>query len=168
LSVVLLAKSINLTLSPRSLMLPRFRSGRTHSVAMAALVPAIHAFNARRRGCAGQAPDVRDARDREKGATRGCAMMMKIRIAVVGGKAGRASTADRPCSDRDVRDRENIFRPAPFTAISMPASLARCRRGCRSTRARRGRIGYGGMTDDQTQARPSVRLYGPPSEPIVP
>jgi hypothetical protein len=50
---------------------------------MAALVPAIHAFNARRRGCAGQAPDVRDARDREKGATRGCAMMMKIRIAVV-------------------------------------------------------------------------------------
>src|SRR6202022_237743 len=64
-------------------MLPRFRSGRTHSVAMAALVPAIRAFNARRRGCAGQAPDVRDARDREKGATRGCAMMMKIRIAVV-------------------------------------------------------------------------------------
>src|ERR1700736_490001 len=35
----------------------------------------------RRRGCAGQAPDVRDASDREKGATRGCAMMMKIRIA---------------------------------------------------------------------------------------
>src|SRR6202022_5145406 len=63
-------------------MLPRFRSGRTHSVAMAALVPAIHAFNARRRGCAGQAPDVRDARDREKGATRGCAMMMNTRIPV--------------------------------------------------------------------------------------
>jgi hypothetical protein len=49
---------------------------------MAALVPAIHAFNARGRGFAGQAPDVRDARDREKGTTRGCAMMMKIRIAV--------------------------------------------------------------------------------------
>src|ERR1700730_8806019 len=68
---------------PQRICYSVFRSGRTHSVVMAALVPAIHAFNARGRGFAGQAPDVRDARDREKGTTRGCAMMMKIRIAVV-------------------------------------------------------------------------------------
>jgi hypothetical protein len=44
----------------------------------------------------GQAPDVRDARDREKGATRGCAIMMKIRIAVVALATGMSPALAAP------------------------------------------------------------------------
>jgi hypothetical protein len=45
---------------------------------------------------AGQAPDVRDAHDREKGATRGCAIIMKIRIAVVALATGMSPALAAP------------------------------------------------------------------------